>query len=249
MTQPDEGTISGTLGPWVRGPFLLFDKREGPHYAAGAGLLLLIIVAGLELGIGPRAHLLDLFGLPQPPDWLRIGLLLVLALAAARLVAQVRFSDIGFVPLAKWTATERAYVLEIALGAAVAFVVLRGSSLHLAAGDSAALLVMAGAVATQLLWGFYQEVVYRGLLQTELVRRFGVVAGVLLANLAFTFGPLHFYHLARMVPATQQETLTVMGATFAIGLLFAFIFHRTRNIWLAGLMHGVGNAFMNIAPT
>src|SRR6185295_16862666 len=140
MTKTDEGTIAGTLGPWVRGPFLLFDKREGPHYAACAGLLLLIIVAVLELGIGPRAHLLDLLGLPQPPDWLRIGLLLVLALAAARLVAQVWLSDIGFVAPNKWSATERAYFLEILVGAIVVFVALHGRSLDLAAAGSAALL-------------------------------------------------------------------------------------------------------------
>ena len=42
-----------------------------------------------------------------------------------------------------------------------------------------------------LFYGFYQEVVYRGMLQSELVRRWGAFAGVLVANLLYTFGPLH----------------------------------------------------------
>jgi membrane protease YdiL (CAAX protease family) len=44
-----------------------------------------------------------------------------------------------------------------------------------------------------LLWGFYQEVMYRGILQTELVRRWGPLWGILVSNSLFTFGPLHFY--------------------------------------------------------
>ena len=30
-----------------------------------------------------------------------------------------------------------------------------------------------------------------------------------------------------------------------IGLLFAFIFHRTRNLWLVGIFHGIGNVYIN----
>ncbi len=72
-------------------------------------------------------------------------------------------------------------------------------------------------------------------------RRFGAVAGALVANLAFTFGPLHFYHIASMQSVTSVAI--VMAAIFAIGLVFAFIYARTRNIWLVGLLHGVGIIF------
>ena len=37
----------------------------------------------------------------------------------------------------------------------------------------------------------------------------------------------------------------ILAATFSIGLFFAFILHRTRNIWLVGVLHGIGNAYMN----
>jgi membrane protease YdiL (CAAX protease family) len=233
------------LNPFLRALFLVFDRREGPSYAANTGLRLLAIVIVLELVVGPRTHILDVFGLPQPQAWLRIGTLLLEALFAVVLWANVRLSDVGFFSPLKWTATERIFFLLILAGATTSFVALRGQGLQLFSGGETAWLAAAVLVGPQLLWGFYQEVIYRGLLQTELMRRWGAIAGALAANLAFTFGPLHFYHLARMRPETMNETLIVTGATFVMGLLFAFIFARTRNIWIVGLMHGVGNAFMN----
>ncbi len=235
------------LPAFLRGVFLLFDQAEGPSYSARAGIRLLVVVVVLELVIGPRAHILELFDLPPPPAWLRTGTLLLEALAAARLWADVRFNDIGFSSPGKWTASEVFYFGEIVVVASAAFIALRGRELGLYPGDAPAWTAAAFLVGPQLLWGFYQELIYRGLLQTELTRRWGGVAGVLLANVAFTFGPLHFYHLAKMRPETTNATLTVIAATFLMGLVFAFIFHRTRNIWLVGLMHGIGNAFINAA--
>jgi len=251
MTTTSEHTPAAAsdrwLHPMLRGIFLLFDKREGPRFDARAGLRLLVIVLVLELVIGPRAHILQFLGLPPAPDWLRIGTLLVEALVAVRLWANVRFGDIGFLSPTKWTATERWYFAEVVVVAGIAFFILRGASLGLISGDSSAWIRAAVLLGPQILWGFYQEVIYRGLLQSELTRRFGAIAGVLIANLAFTFGPLHFYHLANMKPETMNATLIVMAAVFGIGLLFGFIFHRTRNMWLVGVMHGVGNAFTNIS--
>lgn len=30
--------------------------------------------------------------------------------------------------------------------------------------------------------------------------------------------------------------------------MLGWIFHRTRNLWLVGLMHGIGNVFTNGGP-
>lgn len=100
-----------------------------------------------------------------------------------------------------------------------------------------------GQGLSQLAWGFYQELVYRGALQTELTRRMGGLWGALAANVAFTFGPLHFYHLTEENSPVSKAIMFM--AVFAIGAVFAFIFHRTRNLWLVGVLHGIGNAFMN----
>jgi len=92
-------------------------------------------------------------------------------------------------------------------------------------------------------WGFYQEFVYRGLLQTELVRRWGPVAGILISNLLFTFGPLHAYHLSNAFE--DPGHLSIFAGIFAIGLYFGVIFYRSGNLWMIGLLHGVGDFFID----
>lgn len=94
------------------------------------------------------------------------------------------------------------------------------------------------AAAGNFLWGFHQELVYRGLLQTELVRRLGPIAGILVANALFAFGPLHFYHLSRPLP------WPMMAGIFAIGLFFAVLYHRSRNLWIPAVFHGIGTAWI-----
>jgi membrane protease YdiL (CAAX protease family) len=94
-----------------------------------------------------------------------------------------------------------------------------------------------------MIWGFYQELLYRGIVQTELVRRWGTVVGILTSNLIFTFGPLHDYHflLARKNPSH----LWIFAGIFAIGLFFAIVFKRSGNLWIVGIMHGLGDWFID----
>lgn len=231
------------IGPLLRGHLLLFGRREGPSYAAGAGLRLLIVVLLLELVLGPRMSGLTWVGLTPPPAGLRNAALLVLALASAVLVARVKLTDIGIV--SQWRASEVMYLAQVAIVAPAIFLALFGERLGLFGGDTGAWFVVGGLVGANLLWGLYQELIYRGMLQTELSRRFGAVSGALLANLAFTFGPLPFYHLQHAA-ADPTRTAIMMGAIFGIGLVFAFIFARSRNVLLVGLLHGVGNVFGNV---
>ena len=86
--------------------------------------------------------------------------------------------------------------------------------------------------------GFYQELVYRGMLQSELTRRWGAPAGILVANVAYTFGPLHFYHLSGPSP------VPMFAGIFAIGLFFGVLFARSGNLWMVGVFHGIGDAYL-----
>lgn len=230
------------LGPLLRGHLLLFDQRAPPTYSAATGARLLLVVAVLELVVGPRVHLLRWLGVDFPA-WFRVPLLLAAALFAVRRWAHARFGDVGFVRWRDWTITEKLYFPQVVLLANAIFLVVYSWALaplvHYPRLWSRAALLVGG----ELLWGFYQELVYRGILQTELTRRFGNLRGPLLANLAYTFGPLHFYHLTS--GRSAGYVVGVLAATFAIGLLFTFIFHRTRNVWLVGVFHGIGNAYMN----
>ncbi|MFN2440580.1 MAG: lysostaphin resistance A-like protein [Chitinophagaceae bacterium] len=95
----------------------------------------------------------------------------------------------------------------------------------------------------QIIWGFYQELLYRGILQTEFVKRFGSWKGIVASNLIFTFGPLHAYHF--LSAPKNPSHLWIFAAIFGIGLIFAIIFKRSGNLWIIGIMHGIGNMFIN----
>ena len=89
----------------------------------------------------------------------------------------------------------------------------------------------------EFLYGFYQEFLYRGILQTELVKRWGVWIGITVSNLVFTFGPehLHFY----------KSNLVGFAFMFCLGLLFSFLFYRFKNLITVGIWHGIGNIFID----
>jgi membrane protease YdiL (CAAX protease family) len=67
----------------------------------------------------------------------------------------------------------------------------------------------------------------------------GAVAGIVIGNLLYTFGPLHFYYFFQ-VPVP----VAMLAAIFAIGLFFAIVFHRSGNLWIVAVFHGLGGAFI-----
>jgi membrane protease YdiL (CAAX protease family) len=230
------------LGPFFRGHILGFERRGAPAYSSTTGFRLLVIFLVLEFVSGPRIPVLTWLGL-APPVWLRVPILLAISVLAVRLWAKVSFSDIGFLSWRNWSTTEKLYFAQVVILANAIFIVVYSHPLGFLQGRSDVWPAVAAIVVVEFIWGFYQEFNYRGILQTELTRRFGGVWGPLTANVVFTLGPLHFYHFTSTT--SWSSTATILAATFSIGLLFAFIFHRTRNIWLVGVFHGIGNAYMN----
>ena len=232
------------LGPLLRGHLLLFDKRDALAYPAASGWVLLVVFVLFELAIGPRLEHLSLLGIAVPVSAVRLPLQIVAVLLIVRLAGNLRWRDIGLLPFTRWTATEGLYFLQVALAAAAIFYFLFLRDVPMVSGPMQAPLQLAGLIVfTQVLWGFYQELMYRGLLQTELTRRFGALWGALIANTAFTFGLLHFYYFHSAM--TDMGKAIMFAMIFAIGLFFAFIFARTRNLWIVGVFHGIGNLFMN----
>lgn len=222
------------LASHLKGHVFLFEAKPAAAYPPRAGLRLLLVVVLLEALIGPRLHVLDWLGVPQPHGAIRMALLLILLLALVRWFARAPFADLGLRPWREWTLVEKSYFVQVVIVANVLFALLFFARPRPPAVTSALPLVL----AVNFAWGFYQEMVYRGLLQTELVRRFGAIAGILAANVLFTFGPLHFYHFARPNP------WPMLAAIFAMGLFFAVLFHRSRNLWLPAVFHGIGTAWI-----
>lgn len=89
---------------------------------------------------------------------------------------------------------------------------------------------MLAAVSSFLVIGILvpiaEEMLFRGVVQTYLVRRLGAIAGIVLSSLWFAL--LHI-DLALFVPL------------FVIGLLLGGVRHRYQSIWGAVLLHAVNN--------
>lgn len=238
VVTPEASARPGPRGLRVhlRGHFLLFDKKPAPAHDAGAGLPLLCIVVALEAGRLAALRWL----LPVVPLWLLIPLFLGLALLSARFAAGVRLSELGFRRWREWGATERSYFVQLLIIANVVFPVVFAGRLRMMLGEPSVGRTVWYVFVPYLFFGFYQEVVYRGMLQTELVRRWGPPLGILASNVLYTFGPLHSYHFL----SRSSLAIPMFASIFAIGLFFGALFRRSGNLWIVAVIHGIGNSYI-----
>lgn len=219
---------------------LRFERPERGSYdaATGSRLLIAFVLVGLVLhpalkAVAKAAGLADEY-------WVGPAIVVTL-LAAVILVMNVfvrsGWEAIGLHAWGQWTARERIYALTVIPLVTVVFaIIFSGQFGQLASTHGLAGLLLV-SVPVGLLWGFVQELIYRGLLQTELVRRLGSVPGVLMANIVFAFGPLHFYHFRLGAGAAQPWGM--FAAIFGIGLLFGVLYRRSNNLWIPAVMHGL----------
>ena len=219
----------------LRAHLLRFDPRPAPCYQGSVGGRLLACAALLEVF---RVVITAAVG-SMIPLWLLLPSLVVLAFAGARF-AGVTFEQIGLRPWRAWTPTEQSYFVQVLVIANVVFPFVLATALRdriAAAGGATTLWTV---FVPYSFYGFYQEVVYRGMVQLELVRRYGALVGVLGANVVYTFGPLHYYYLT----SYPSQAVPMFAAVFAIGLLFGVLYWRSGNLWIVAVMHALGNAYM-----
>lgn len=224
--------LSSDLWPHLRGHILLFDQKAGIHHD-GHGIRLLILAVALE---AIRLGLVRWF-YPTLPLLVLVPLLLAIALLSVRFLAGMKLSQIGFRPWREWTVTEKSYFLQLLVIANVIFPLVFASRLRAILGQPNALSIVATVFVPYLFYGFYQEVVYRGMLQSGFVRRWGAIAGILVANVLYTFGPLHWNYFTPI-------NIPMFASIFAIGLFFGVLFRRSGNLWIVAVIHGIGNAYI-----
>ena len=221
----------------LRAHALLFERPPAPAYGNAIGTRLLVAFVAVAIGFffALRAAL-DAAGLRGPPA----NLAFVVALLAAFVLAQrfyvgLPWAGIGLRPFADWTRRERLYVFQVVPLAVVAFSVVFADHLRALLERHGPAGFLFFSVLTGLLWGMVQEILYRGWLQTELTRRFGMVAGLLAANVLFTFGPLHFDYLV----GPGAVRWSGLAAIFGIGLFFGLVYCRSGNVWIPAALHGL----------
>jgi len=169
--------------------------------------------------------------------------MLALAISVTGVWIRLPLSRIGLYGRRKWTDSEKWFLPQIVAVSILVFSLAEWNQLAALPGHPAWMRAILVVLAGQLLWGFYQEYVYRGLLQTELVRRWGTVVGIVASNLLFTFGPLHAYHFSNAFE--HPSRLFIFAAIFAIGLYFGVLFQRSGNLWIIAVTHGIGDFFMD----
>ena len=238
MAKSDMPVPRGWRGLTVhaRGHFLLFDPRSVPHWDAATGARLLLIAVGIE---AIRLVAVRWFH-PTVPLLILVLLLLAGVLGLVRFAARLKLSQIGLYRWSAWSAVEKSYFVQLLVIANVVFPLVFASRLRLILAQPSVVATVWSAFVPYLFFGFYQEVVYRGILQSEFVRRWGTLAGILTANVFYTFGPLHWYYFA----AHGSLAVPMFAAIFAIGLFFGVLFWRSGNLWIVAVIHGIGNAYI-----
>ena len=177
---------------------------------------------------------------PGIPLWLLLPSLLGLALLVVRGIQSEALSGIGLRPWSDWSLTEKSYFLQVIVLAFVVFPVVLGSPLAVRDGQPDAIGRLWRVFVPYLCFGFYQELIYRGLVQRELVRRWGAVAGIVVASLLYTFGPLHWNYFA----SRPAVAVPMFASIFLIGLFFGALYHRSGNLWIVATFHAIGNAYI-----
>ena len=229
---------SSVLADSVRAHALFFENPLRPRHdgAAGARILLAFVVVAVGVFYGLRMAL-DAAGIAgtSPGRLAFVAILLAAFAAAHRAFVRVPFADIGLRNWSSWTRREHLYLMQVVPLAAIAFAFVFQAHLRSLLAQHGPVGFVVFPVLTGVLWGMVQEFLYRGWLQTELTRRFGSAAGLLAANVVFTFGPLHLNYLT----AAGGVHWGMLAAVFAIGLFFGLVYLRSGNLWLAAVLHGL----------
>jgi hypothetical protein len=151
----------------LRGHLLLFDRPSAPAHSANAGARLLVAAAFAEIVRLAAVNWVR----PATPLWLLLPGLLGLALSLMPVFARVKFSQLGFRRWRDWTPTEKSYFVQVVFIANIVFPIVLAEQLRHRIAQPDLVWSLCTVFLPYLLFGFYQELVYRGMLQSELIRR------------------------------------------------------------------------------
>lgn len=223
-------------GSHLRGHLLLFDRPPAPAYTPRARARLLLAAALVE---AVRLAAVRWF-YPGITLWLLMPALLGFALLLMPGVAGLTPGQLGFRPWRDWTATEQSYFVQVVILLNVVFLIALAAPLANRIAQPGLAWSLWTVFVPYLLFGFYQELVYRGMLQSALVSRWGGAIGILVANVLYTFGPLHWNYFA----SRASLAVPMFASIFAIGLFFGVLYRRSGNLWIVAIFHAIGNAYI-----
>ena len=246
VSQPYYRPETSRINPFWRGQLFLFDQPQAPTFSSQQSTRLLLVFLFSEVIVRPLFAAGARWLTIADRNWwplIKVSFLTVLVCGLVVYFAGVRLSQLGLYSWLRWSKTEKFYFLQILPVSIIVFSFFTSASLKALWARPNLWAIGLVIFAQQMIWGFYQELLYRGLLQTELVRRWGSLTGILVSNLVFTFGPLHAYHF--LAAQKNPSHLWIFAAIFSIGLLLAILYKRSGNLWIIGFMHGLGDWFLD----
>jgi membrane protease YdiL (CAAX protease family) len=98
--------------------------------------------------------------------------------------------------------------------------------------------------------GFFEEIIFRGLILIVLLQKLPKTQkGVFLAVVysSALFGIIHIMNL--FAGASASDTILQVGYSFLMGMMWAIVFLKTKNIWLSMFLHATYNFFGQIMFT
>lgn len=97
-------------------------------------------------------------------------------------------------------------------------------------------IIPAMVVVMLLIVGPFEELLYRGVVQTRLRERFSVRASVLVASLVFAV--IH----AGALQGTLLQTVATVVILFTVSLVLGYLYEYTGNLVIPALVHGLYNS-------
>lgn len=96
---------------------------------------------------------------------------------------------------------------------------------------------------TGMVIGIGQELTFRGLIYTGLLKKYGIKWAVVLSTICFVLGSIHSVRMyTYFINDYIFETLLLLLIFIIAGLFFVWIRIKTNNIIIPALIHGIGNA-------
>jgi uncharacterized protein len=165
------------------------------------------------------------------------AVLIIILCTSAITIGKIKLSQIGIDVWKKWNSTNKIVFFIITPIIIIIFSYVFIARVELFLSHSELYKIGILILFREFLYGFYQELLYRGILQTEFIKRWGFWIGTIISNLVFTFGPEHFHFY-------KANTIGFVFM-FCLGLLFSIIFYRSKNLVSVGIWHGIGNVFID----
>jgi membrane protease YdiL (CAAX protease family) len=147
------------------------------------------------------------------------------------------YGNVRFRSLLKWAAF--AFILPVAAGISYYLLKLIAPIHHSTPlGTDKIISLLITWVSVSIAAGLTEEVLFRGHLFMIFAAGYSKVKAVVITSLIFGF-----VHIAMLTAFSVADILTVIAGGSVAGLMFALIYHYSKVIWYAAVVHIVWNIF------